>query len=124
MFWIVVVLAFAMFVSLFRATGCDPSAEVTGYFCSFRVLGLVLMLIDSALLWTLLWCAAHYDPERPAGETPTLLAWPHRRLAEAARASRDPKTPHRWKHRIGFWAFIAMTVLFVWLVYFGHVAVY
>ncbi len=120
--WLGVIAASAGLIAMRRALGCSPDDVVWGVACSFRLAGVLLLLVDFFSLWILLWFAARYDGTRSDQAPRSLVTAPHALLKAAARASRKRSTPHRWKHRIGFWAFVAMVIEFTYLVYWSHIA--
>ena len=115
------IVVISCFIALRRSLGCSPDDGWWGALCSYRIAGLAMLLTDAISLWILLWFAAEYDPQSTDHKRPSLRQ-PRLMLMAAARASGQATTPHRWKHRIGFWAFVLMLLAFVYLVYFAPVA--
>lgn len=120
--WLGIVASGAGFIAFRRAFGCFGEDGLWGYACSFRMAGLTLLIVDFLSLWTLLWFAAGYDTDPSEADKSSMIRRPHVMLMAAARASRQRSTPHRWKHRIGFWIFVAMVGGFAYLVYGSHIA--
>lgn len=123
--WLVVMMGLLAWALMLRVLQCGSHRELgwlLDHVCSFRGLGSFVLACDAVLMAALIWHTAQYDPFSLMPLQEPARGWrkPPALFMASVRALRVEHTPHRLKHRVSFWALLALVLAFSYVVLFSR----